>query len=164
MTVVEPELTLEKTGPAQMSLEVPETFTLDVHNTSGARAWGTTMYDVLPNEAAGGMCAAPPAQITAQVFELLSPETVSPGVVFLASRDAPSRTVLGAGGGSFAVLKGLETRRVNRLPDKHSEDGVAAAWDAISNEDNMQELKAGFEQTSKYALMGAANLGIDLSE
>jgi hypothetical protein len=28
----------------------------------------------------------------------------------------------------------------------------------------MQELKAGFEQTSKYALMGAANLGIDMSK
>jgi NAD(P)-dependent dehydrogenase (short-subunit alcohol dehydrogenase family) len=122
-------------------------------------------YDIRVN------CLAPAAGtamteglITAQVFELLSPETVSPGVVFLASRDAPSRTVLGAGGGSFAVFKGLETRGVNLLPDKLSADGVAAAWDAISNEDNMQELKAGFEQTSKYALMGAANLGIDLSK
>ena len=122
-------------------------------------------YDIRVN------CLAPAAGtamteglITEQVFELLSPETVSPGVVFLASRDAPSRTVLGAGGGSFAVYKGLETRGVNLLPDKLSADGVAAAWDAISNEDNMQELKAGFEQTSKYALMGAANLGIDLSE
>ena len=122
-------------------------------------------YDIRVN------CLAPAAGtamteglITAQVFELLSPETVSPGVVFLASRDAPSRTVLGAGGGSFAVFKGLETRGVNLLPDKLSADGVAAAWDAISNEDNMQELKAGFEQTNKYALMGAANLGIDLSE
>ena len=122
-------------------------------------------YDIRVN------CLAPAAGtamteglITEQVFELLSPETVSPGVVFLASRDAPSRTVLGAGGGSFAVFKGLETRGVNLLPDKLSADGVAAAWEAISNEDNMQELKAGFEQTSKYALMGAANLGIDLSK
>ena len=51
------------------------------------------------------------------VFKLLSPEAVSPAIVFLAGPDAPSRKVLGAGGGSFAVFKGFETVGVNLLPD-----------------------------------------------
>ena len=122
-------------------------------------------YDIRVN------CLAPAAGtamteglIVGKAFDLLSPESVSPGVVFLASRDAPSRKVLGAGGGSFAVFKGFETDGVNLLPDNLSADGVAAAWEAIDNEDNMKELKAGFEQTTRYALKAATNLGIDLSE
>ena len=121
-------------------------------------------YDIRVN------CLAPAAGtamteglIAGKAFDLLSPESVSPGVVFLASRDAPSRKVLGAGGGSFAVCKGFETDGVNLLPDNLSADGVAAAWKAIESEDNMKELMAGFEQTTKYALKAATNLGIDLS-
>lgn len=122
-------------------------------------------YDIRVN------CLAPAAGtamteglIAGKAFDLLSPESVSPGVVFLASRDAPSRKVLGAGGGSFAVFKGFETDGVNLLPDDLSADGVAAAWEAIDNEDNMKELMAGFEQTTRYALKAATSLGIDLSK
>ena len=97
------------------------------------------------------------------VYELLSPETVSPGVVFLASRDAPSRKVLGAGGGSFALFKGFETDGVNLLPDQLSAEGVAAAWTAIDNEAGMRELPSGFEQSTKFAVKAADNLGVDLS-
>jgi hypothetical protein len=97
------------------------------------------------------------------VFELLTPESVSPGVVFLASRDAPSRKVLAAGGGSFAIYKGFETTGLSLLPDQLSADGVAAAWDAIDDESGMRELKAGFEQPTKFTEQAAAKLGIDLS-
>jgi len=96
------------------------------------------------------------------VFRLLTPESVSPGVVFLASEDAPSRKVLCAGGGSFAVFKGFETAGVNLAPDHVTADGVAEAWAAINDEDGMQELQGGFEQTGKFAEQGAKALGIDL--
>jgi NAD(P)-dependent dehydrogenase (short-subunit alcohol dehydrogenase family) len=98
-----------------------------------------------------------------KVFDLLAPESVSPGVVFLASTDAPSRRVLCAGGGSFAIYRGYETEGVNLHPDRLSADGVAEAWDAICNEKGMKELQGGFEQSTKFAMQGAAKLGIDLS-
>ncbi|MDH3641153.1 MAG: DUF11 domain-containing protein, partial [Gammaproteobacteria bacterium] len=69
MTVGEPELTLEKTGPAQMRLGIPGAFTLDLHNITTVSAWATTIYDVLPDDALAGMCDAAPGQFTAQVFE-----------------------------------------------------------------------------------------------
>jgi NAD(P)-dependent dehydrogenase (short-subunit alcohol dehydrogenase family) len=97
------------------------------------------------------------------VFKLLSPETVSPAVVFLASPDAPSRKVIAAGGGSFAVFKGFETEGVNLLPDHVSAEGVAAAWKTINDEAGMKEFTGGFEQTTKFATQGAKNLGIKLS-
>jgi hypothetical protein len=97
------------------------------------------------------------------VFKLLSPEAVSPAVVFLAGLDAPSRKVLGAGGGSFAVFKGFETVGVNLLPDNVSPEGIAAAWDNINDPAGMQEFTGGFEQTGKFAKQGAEKLGLDLS-
>ncbi len=97
------------------------------------------------------------------VFELLSPESVSPGVVFLASADAPSRKVLTAGGGSFAIYKGFETEGANLLPDDLSAEGIAAAWAAIDAESGMREFQGGFEQATKFATQAATNLNIDLS-
>jgi len=97
------------------------------------------------------------------VFKLLSPEAVSPAVVFLAGPDAPSRKVLGAGGGSFAIFKGFETDGVNLLPGDVSPEGIAAAWDKINDETGMKEFTGGFEQTGKFAQQGAARLGLDLS-
>jgi NAD(P)-dependent dehydrogenase (short-subunit alcohol dehydrogenase family) len=97
------------------------------------------------------------------VFKLLSPESVSPAIVFLSGPDAPSRKVIAAGGGSFAVFKGFETVGVNLLPDDVTAEGVAAAWEAINDEAGMQEFTGGFEQTTKFATQGAKKLGIKLS-
>jgi uncharacterized repeat protein (TIGR01451 family) len=69
MTIVEAELTLEKDGPVTMRVTVPGTFTINVHNTGDAAAYGVTITDVLPNQAEGGTCDAAPSSITAQLFE-----------------------------------------------------------------------------------------------
>lgn len=99
----------------------------------------------------------------APVFKLLSPDAVSPAIVFLASADAPSRKVLCAGGGSFAVYKGFETVGTNLLPADVSAEGIAAAWESIDTEAGMMEFTSGFEQTGKFAKQGAEKLGLDLS-
>jgi NAD(P)-dependent dehydrogenase (short-subunit alcohol dehydrogenase family) len=113
-----------------------------------APAAGTAMTEGLIPEAA---------------FKLLAPESVSPGVVFLVSEDAPSRTVLCAGGGSFAVYKGFETEGVNLAPDRVTPEGVAQSWEEITRMEGMAELQSGFEQTGKFAQQGAKALGIKLS-
>jgi len=98
------------------------------------------------------------------VYNLLTPESVSPGVVFLVGPDAPSRIILTAGGGAFAIYKGFETDGISLLPDKLSPEGIAAAWEAITNEDGMKIFASGFEQASKFAIKGAEKMGIDLSQ
>ncbi len=97
-----------------------------------------------------------------EVYKLLAPEWVSPAVVFLSGPDAPSRTVLGAGGGSFAVFRGFETEGLSLLPDDVTAEGIAAAWDDITNEDGMRQLQGAFEQTGKFATKGAQKLGLKL--
>lgn len=97
-----------------------------------------------------------------EVFDLLTPESVSPGVVFLVSPEAPSRVILAAGGGAFAMFKGFETDGISLLPDNLSAEGVAAAWDIIADEQGMQNFTSGFEQATKFATKNAAKIGIKI--
>jgi NAD(P)-dependent dehydrogenase (short-subunit alcohol dehydrogenase family) len=94
--------------------------------------------------------------VTEEVGELLVPETVTPGVVFLVSEDAPTKTILAAGGGGFAIAQIFETAGVNLRPDELTPDGVAANWEAIADETVQEALPYGSAQTEKFARLAAA--------
>ena len=81
MTIVEPELTLEKSGPLQMRIGISGPFTLNTHNIGGSPAYNLTITDILPNQADGGMCDAAPAQVTAQLFEADGVTAVAPALI-----------------------------------------------------------------------------------
>lgn len=93
--------------------------------------------------------------VTAEVGELLVPETVTPGVIFLVSEDAPTKTILAAGGGGFAITQLFETKGVNLLPDELTPEGVAANWDAVADEVGQEALPYGSAQTEKFARLAA---------
>lgn len=99
--------------------------------------------------------------IPEQAFELLTPETVTPAVLYLVSEDAPTHTILGAGAGAYAVSKIVETESVWLPTDEQTPEGIAAHWDQIANGPT-QQLKAGFEQTFKMIGKAAEGLGIKL--
>ncbi len=69
MTVVEPELTLEKGGPVNMTAGDPGSFSLNVHNVGDSPAHNLTIEDRLPNQADGGLCDAAPVNLVAQLYE-----------------------------------------------------------------------------------------------
>lgn len=84
VTIVAPELTLQKSGPATMRLGVPGSFTLDVRNIGTGTAWNVVLSDVLPNlttAPVGGMCAAAPSNIAARVFQADGVTPVSANLV-----------------------------------------------------------------------------------
>jgi len=81
MTIVEPELTLEKSGPLQMRLGQPQTFTLNVHNIGDSPAFASYLTDVLPHTAEGGMCDSTPVSVVAQLFEADGLTPVAPALV-----------------------------------------------------------------------------------
>ena len=82
LTIAAPELIMTKTGPATLgrTLNLGEwgTFGLDVQNTGLGDAWDTTLIDILPDGATGGMCDATPEVLSAQIFATL---TVSPALI-----------------------------------------------------------------------------------
>lgn len=96
-----------------------------------------------------------------QAFNLLTPETVTPAVLFMVSDDAPTHTILAAGAGAYAVAKIVETDGMWLPESEQTPEGIAANWDAISQGAESQ-LKAGFEQTFKMVGKAADGLGIKL--
>jgi uncharacterized repeat protein (TIGR01451 family) len=67
--IPDPVLVFRKSGPATMILAQWGTFGLDVQNNGGSDAWNVTIVDKLPTGATGGMCAATPQILSAQVFQ-----------------------------------------------------------------------------------------------
>ena len=94
-------------------------------------------------------------------LDLLQPETITPGVLYLASREAPSRTILAAGGGTFAVTQITETQGVLIDGDITPEE-VANMWSSITDPTDAEPLENAFAQTRKYALRAAKAKGVDL--
>ncbi len=88
--------------------------------------------------------------------DLLTPESISPGVLFLASKEGPQRTILCAGGGCFARTYLHETEGVLLEGADNTPEGVAAAFEQISDMEGARALQGAFEQTHKYAVKAEA--------
>jgi len=100
--------------------------------------------------------------IPPQVAELMAPELVTPGVLYLVSENAPSKTILGAGAGCFSVVHIYETPAVFIGGAKATVDDVAANWEKISNPQGEQSIDAAFAQTNKFVAAAADALGVKL--
>ena len=96
-----------------------------------------------------------------QAFALMTPETVTPAVLYLVSQDAPTRTILAAGAGGYAVAKIVETDGIYLDDADQTPEAIAEHWDAIANSEPKQ-LQAGFEQTVKFLEKAAQAKGISL--
>jgi NAD(P)-dependent dehydrogenase (short-subunit alcohol dehydrogenase family) len=83
-----------------------------------------------------------------QMLEMLKPEYVTPGVVFLASEDAPTGVVLTAGAGIFSAAQIVESNGIN-LGHGADADTVAEYWPKISDFTGAKHYTMGGEQTQK---------------
>ena len=97
-----------------------------------------------------------------QIAALMGPELVTPGVLYLVSEDAPSKTILGAGAGCFSVVHIYETPAVFLGGAGATVDDVAANWSKISSPDGELAIDGAFGQTGKFAAAAAAALGVEL--
>jgi NAD(P)-dependent dehydrogenase (short-subunit alcohol dehydrogenase family) len=86
-----------------------------------------------------------------EAFGLFAPELVSPAVVFLCGPDAPSRKILAAGAGSFAVCRVELTAGVNLGTGEVSPEAIAAAWAQIDSRSRQTEPLDGIEQSRQFA-------------
>ena len=86
----------------------------------------------------------PPAML-----DKLKPEYVTPGVVYLASEEAPTGVVLAAGAGVFALARIYETEGVNLGDGGLSAEEVRDSWAQISDEAGQKAYFNGGEQGGK---------------
>jgi NAD(P)-dependent dehydrogenase (short-subunit alcohol dehydrogenase family) len=88
--------------------------------------------------------------IDAETAAVLSPESTSPGALFLVSEQAPTKTILGAGAGVFAVAR-MEESAGFYLPVEHrSPEAIAEHWAQISDMSKALVTESAFEQTNRY--------------
>jgi NAD(P)-dependent dehydrogenase (short-subunit alcohol dehydrogenase family) len=97
-----------------------------------------------------------------QALALMKPESITPAVLFLLAEDAPTRTIMGAGAGSFAVIKILETEGINLAESDWTPDAIAAHFAEIGDMSTAKALEGAFQQTQKYVAQAAARAGVKL--
>lgn len=97
-----------------------------------------------------------------RVLDLMTPESVTAGLVALVAEDGPNRSILCAGAGGYARTVVYETDGIYLTPDEQTPENVLANWDKIDDASNQQELKAGWMQTNKFVAKAAKSLGIEL--
>lgn len=91
-----------------------------------------------------------------EILAMLEPESVSQGLVYLCCDDAPNRTILVAGAGGYAATKVFETDGINLATADQTAENIAANWDKIVDEGNMQEFTQGGQQGEKLLKRAAA--------
>ena len=91
------------------------------------------------------------ALLPKETAEVLTPESVTPAVLFLVGEDAPSRVIMGAGGGVFAVTHIEETPGVYLAEGERTPEAIAAKFAEISDRDKAVPLENAFQQTFKFA-------------
>ena len=82
------------------------------------------------------------------MLAMLKPDYVTPGMVYLASEEAPAGIILTAGAGVFSVAQIVETEGVN-LGHSADAEAIAANWDQIADFATARHYENGMEQTQK---------------
>src|SRR6202008_3196383 len=97
-----------------------------------------------------------------QALTLMKPESITPAGEFLLTEDAPTRTIMGAGAGSFAVVKIIESEGINLPESEWTPDAVAAHFAEIADMSKAKALESAFQQTQKYVSQAAGRAGMKL--
>ncbi|RAH98451.1 3-oxoacyl-ACP reductase [Acuticoccus sediminis] len=102
-------------------------------------------------------CLAPTAttQMTAELLspeaaEVLDPATITPGVLWLVSDDAPSKMIMGAGGGCFTEIRITETPGITLPAGSLTPEEVAARAAAIRDPEGAAPFVNAFSQTNTF--------------
>jgi len=85
-----------------------------------------------------------------EYLEKLTVESVSAGLVYLVSDDAPNRMILCAGAGGYSETKVFETQGVNLSEGEQTAENVAKFIDKIRATDGMEEFTNGGQQGAKF--------------
>ncbi len=91
-----------------------------------------------------------------KALELMTVESVSAGLLYLVSEDAPSRLILCAGAGGYAATRIYETEGICLPPEQHTPEAVAMNIERILDAKTQKILESGGEQTVKFITKAAA--------
>lgn len=94
--------------------------------------------------------------------DLLAPDTITPGLLYLVCDDAPSKTILAAGAGCFAQTRITETEGIVLQGQAITPENIAAEFAKIGDPQGAQEMPDAFAQTRRFAQKAAQARGLAL--
>jgi NAD(P)-dependent dehydrogenase (short-subunit alcohol dehydrogenase family) len=93
-----------------------------------------------------------------EMFDLLTPESVTAGALTLCHEDAPTRYILCAGAGGYASTRLFETDGIYLSAEQQSPENVLAQWDGVSDTNNQQQLESAGKQTEKFLVKAMSHM------
>jgi NAD(P)-dependent dehydrogenase (short-subunit alcohol dehydrogenase family) len=97
--------------------------------------------------------------IPEEVLKVMTPESVTAALLYLACDEAPSRLILAAGAGGYAATRITETEGIYLGEDQQTPEAIAAQMDDLLNEDGEKMLEDGSGQTMKFVQKAMAAKG-----
>jgi len=88
--------------------------------------------------------------IPEQFLKLLTPQSVTAGLLTLVAENSPNRTILCAGAGGYARTVITETDGIYLPPGEQTPENIMAAMDKISDRAGAQEFTQGSQQSEKF--------------
>jgi len=85
-----------------------------------------------------------------EALPLLTPGSVTAGLLTLVWDEAPNRTILCAGAGGYARTIIYETDGIFLAPDDQTPENIMALYDQINDPAGQVEFTQGFEQPQKF--------------
>ena len=95
-------------------------------------------------------------------LKLLNVESVTAGLLYLASDLANSREILAAGAGGYAFSKILETDGIYLEPEEQSPENIYKNLSKIHNTENSEYFDQGWMQSIKFLKKASKYFGINL--
>lgn len=87
--------------------------------------------------------------IPEEMLAMLKPELVTPAVIYLVSKDAPTRTIMSAGAGTYSTCVIQETEGMAFKPEDATAENIAANFAQINDHATLSELDMGGSHTMK---------------
>ena len=100
--------------------------------------------------------------IPEEAAKLMTPESVTAGLVALCAETAPERTILCAGAGGYAATKIYETPGIYLPPEDQTAENVLANIDKITSDHGQEEFEEGARQTFKFIQYAAKHFDLAL--
>lgn len=95
-----------------------------------------------------------------RIFDAMSVESVTAGLLTLCDKDAPNRMILCAGAGGYATTHIYETDGIYLPPEQQTPEQVRANLAGVTDTEGEKIITAGFEQSEKFIKKAMAHFGI----
>ena len=95
--------------------------------------------------------------IDEKALNLMTPESVTAGLITLCHETSPTRFILCAGAGGYASTKIYETDGIYLPPEEQTPEAIMAQWNAVADASGQEELQSGAQQSEKFVRKALEN-------